>query len=127
MIEMIDIYHAIVIGFTSFFFSMLLDSAMDKGNLLDFVRVFFAKKTGIEDEVFMVADGLSFSDRQDMYDSIYWGIAENNKWFTVLLCRKCLGVWVNLFFVLLALFIIPFSPVTLIFSTGLSFFLNVKL
>lgn len=98
------LFCAALTGFVAAHIGKGLDSAMDYGHILDWLRLRVvrraAKRTG-QEELFnsefekriKIED---FSDRVNAVDKLYWGIAIKHKPLTLWLCNMCIGHRVNL-------------------------------
>lgn len=128
----IEILSGILLGLLSYGITIMLDFAMDRGNLLDFVRIKIATwlNLGLKLQFNEAELSGNWELRKDAYDAIYWNLAYEKKSFKALICNSCMGQWINLFTVLATILIVPYSIVsfvlTLIFSSIVNYIANAK-
>lgn len=125
-----EIIYVLITGFTSAYLAKALDDWMDRGAILDFLRIWAAKRysKGFS-EVIPTMENESYFDRQELYRQSYWQIAKDNKSFTPWVCVDCMSVRILILFILIGLFILPvqflvFTP--LAFAAN-RFFIGLKI
>lgn len=85
----------------------MLDSYMNKGEILDFIRIyaakFLAKKSGVyfddnEMSKFKNYDFPHYFERLEAYDAKYWEIAFYTKLMNPFICKSCMSFYIGAIF-----------------------------
>ncbi len=117
-----DLYFLLLLGFIFFVSSSItylstsvLDAYMKKGEILDFIRLYVARKLakehGIEfnekefNDFSSYETAYPFFERQEKYNSFYWAIAFFDKRMKMVLCPDCFSVYIG--FVITLIFCVP--------------------
>ena len=112
---MIELYFigSVVLTFLS---TLVLDSYMNRGEILDFIRLaaaqWLAERNGIEFnrkkmDDFSNYESLQYFERMQAYQIKYWEIAFKTKLINPFICQSCMSVYIGFFYT--AIFAVFFS------------------
>jgi len=103
---MIELYFfgSVLLTFLS---TLVLDSYMNRGEILDFIRLaaaqWLAKRNGIEFDLekredFNNYESLQYFERMQAYQIKYWEIAFKTKLMNPFICQSCMSVYIGFFY-----------------------------
>ncbi len=112
---MIPIYFlgCVILTFLS---TLVLDAYMNRGEILDFIRLgaakWLAEKHNIDFDIkamdyFNNYDSPQYFERMSAYELKYWEIAFHTKLMNPFICKTCMSVYIGLFYT--AIFAVFFS------------------
>ena len=91
----------------TFLTTLVLDSYMNRGEILDFIRLaaaqWLAKRNGIEFDRKKMDDfnnyeSLQYFERMQAYQIKYWEIAFKTKLMNPFICQSCMSVYIGFFY-----------------------------